>query len=203
MSILYTARFQGKVQLGVYYFYFKSSGGIILWFILIILFIIIRLLTVGETFWLKVWSIWSENNNEGNNESNPDLAKYILIYALIALASAVFTIIRMAWQFFLVSLKGSRTLFSKLLNAILRAPLSFFDTAPLGRVMNRFSKDLGMVDQGLVTVITSFLGNAIGAISVLVVVTAVTYEFFLVSVVVSKFLSTLFIEPFFFKKKKN
>ncbi|CAB4387955.1 uncharacterized protein OCT59_001987 [Rhizophagus irregularis] len=174
------ARFQGKVQLGVYYFYFKSSGGIILWFILIILFIIIRLLTVGETYWLKVWSVWSE----GNNEDNPALAKYIPIYALIALASAVFTIIRMAWQFFLVSLKGSRTLFSKLLNAILRAPLSFFDTAPLGRVMNRFSKDLGMVDQGLVTVITSFLGNAIGAISVLVVVTAVTYEFFLVSVVV-------------------
>lgn len=186
MSILYTARFQGKVQLGVYYFYFKSSGGIILWFILIILFIIIRLLTVGETYWLKVWSVWSE----GNNEDNPALAKYIPIYALIALASAVFTIIRMAWQFFLVSLKGSRTLFSKLLNAILRAPLSFFDTAPLGRVMNRFSKDLGMVDQGLVTVITSFLGNAIGAISVLVVVTAVTYEFFLVSVVVSKFLSS-------------
>ena len=173
---MYTARFQGKVQFGVYYFYFKSSGGIILWFILILLFIIIRLLTVGETYWLKVWSV----------EKKPDKMYFIQIYALIALASALFTITRMAWQFFFVSLKGSRTLFSKLLNAILRAPLSFFDTAPLGRVMNRFSKDLGMIDQGLVTVISSFLGNAIGAISVLVVVTAVTYEFFLVSVVVSK-----------------
>src|SRR5947207_4308328 len=114
MLISYSARFQGKVQLGVYYFYFKSSGGIILWFILIIIFIIIRLLTVGETYWLKVWS-----EDEGNNKDNPALVNYILIYALIALASAVFTIIRMAWQFFFVSLKGSRTLFSKLLNAIL------------------------------------------------------------------------------------
>ncbi|CAG8591488.1 11391_t:CDS:10 [Funneliformis caledonium] len=168
------ARFQGKIQPGVYYFYFKSSGGIILWFSLIILFIIIRLLTVGETYWLKEWS---------EADDKPE-KYYIQIYALIALASAIFTIIRMAWQFFFVSLKGSKTLFSKLLNAILRAPLSFFDTAPLGRVMNRFSKDLGMIDQGLVTVISSFIGNAIGAISVLVVVTVVTREFFFVSIVV-------------------
>jgi ABC-type multidrug transport system fused ATPase/permease subunit len=183
MLISYSARFQGKVQFGVYYFYFKSSGGIILWFILILLFIIIRLLTVGETYWLKVWS---EDNNDDGPVSR-DTIYYIQIYALIALASAFFTITRMAWQFFFVSLKGSRTLFSKLLNAILRAPLSFFDTVPLGRVMNRFSKDLGMVDQGLVTVISSFLGNAMGALSVLAVVTVVTYEFFLVSVVISKY----------------
>ncbi len=180
MFVLYIARFQGKVQPGVYYFYFKSSGGIILWFMLILLFITIRLLTVGETYWLKVWS------EADDSPTSRETMYYIQIYALIALASAIFTIIRMAWQFFLVSLKGSKTLFSKLLNAILRAPLSFFDTAPLGRVMNRFSKDLGMIDQGLITVISSFLGNAIGAISVLVVVTVVTHEFFFVSIVVSK-----------------
>ncbi|CAI2173470.1 10812_t:CDS:10 [Funneliformis geosporum] len=143
------ARFQGKIQPGVYYFFFKSSG---------------------ETYWLKEWSEADEKPQR----------YYIQIYALIALASAFFTIIRMAWQFFFVSLKGSKTLFSKLLNAILRAPLSFFDTAPLGRVMNRFSKDLGMIDQGLVTVISSFIGNAIGAISVLVVVTVVTLILYLI-----------------------
>ncbi|CAG8732320.1 1266_t:CDS:10, partial [Dentiscutata erythropus] len=175
------ARSQGKVPFRVYLFYLKSSGGLSLWFILVLLFIIIRVLTVGETYWLK---IWSENGDPPSDHSNlENLIFYIGIYASIAFTSAIFTIIRMAWQFF-VSLKGSRTLFSKLLNSILRAPLSFFDTAPLGKVMNRFSKDLGMIDQGVVTVISSFLGNAVGAMSILVVVTAVTYEFGIVSILV-------------------
>ncbi|CAG8455801.1 6887_t:CDS:10 [Scutellospora calospora] len=155
------AQFQGKIPFKIYLFYLKSSGGLLIWFMLVFLFIIIRVLTVGETYWLSLWRI----------------------YALIALSSAIFTIVRMAWQLF-VSLKGSRTLFSELLNAILRAPMSFFDTAPLGKIMNRFSKDLGMIDQSLMTVMSGFLGNAIGVISVLAVVTAVTYEFLIVSIVV-------------------
>lgn len=81
---------------------------------------------MGETYWLILWS--EASDKPALVEEKPALVKYIQIYALIALASAAFTIIRMAWQFFFISLRGSRTLFSKLLNAILRAPLSFFDT---------------------------------------------------------------------------
>ncbi|CAG8561110.1 27320_t:CDS:10 [Dentiscutata erythropus] len=181
---------QGKIPLRVYLSYFKSSGGLFIWLMLIFLFITIRVLTVGETYWLNIWSEWSEGHRP--NTTSPELLGhntrtdhlfYIGIYAAIALSSAIFTIARMIWQLY-VSLKGSRILFSELLNAILRAPLSFFDTAPLGNIMNRFSKDLGIIDQSLMTVLSSCLGNAVGVISVLAVVTAITYQFFFVSIVV-------------------
>ncbi|CAG8464533.1 13974_t:CDS:10 [Dentiscutata heterogama] len=183
---------QGKIPLKIYLSYFKSSGGLFIWFMLIFLFITIRVLTVGETYWLNIWSEWSEAHTKLANTTSPELLDdntradhlfYIGIYAAIALSSAIFTIVRMIWQLY-VSLKGSRILFSELLNAILRAPLSFFDTAPLGNIMNRFSKDLGIIDQSLMTVLSSCLGNAVGVISVLAVVTAITYEFFFVSIVV-------------------
>ncbi|CAG8498061.1 12021_t:CDS:2, partial [Acaulospora colombiana] len=188
-------RSQGKISFQVYLFYLKSSGGLFLWFILFILFISIRTITVGETYWLKKWTDLYPTKKGLNydltfheqsfdDEENSNL-KSIGVYALIAIASSVFTIIRMHFQISL-SLKGSRSLFSELLNSILRAPLSFFDTAPLGRVMNRFSKDLGIIDQGLVTVISGFLGDAVGAMSVLVVVTAVIYEFGIVSIIVGQ-----------------
>ncbi|CAG8763787.1 15393_t:CDS:10, partial [Gigaspora margarita] len=184
----------GKIPFKIYLFYFKSSGGLLIWFMLVFLFITIRILTVGETYWLNIWSEWSEvhHNKTANitspellddNNTQTDLLFYIGIYAIVALSSAVFTIARMIWQL-CVSLKGSKTLFSELLNAILRAPMSFFDSAPLGNIMNRFSKDLGIIDQSLMTVVSSCFGNAVGVISVLAVVTTVTYEFFFVSIVV-------------------
>lgn len=38
---------------------------------------------------------------------------------------------------------------SKALAAVLGSPLSFFHTNPAGRILNRFSKDLGIVDEQL------------------------------------------------------
>ena len=40
------------------------------------------------------------------------------------------------------TLKASRTLHDGMLQSILRSPVSFFETTPLGRILNRFSKVL-------------------------------------------------------------
>lgn len=180
----YEVHSQVKEPFSLYFFYIKSSGGLLLWIMLILLLIIIRVLMVGETYWLKEWS-------DPNSTLFELLYDYdyliqicfIAIYILIASISALFIIFRMACQL-LVSIKGSKTLFSKLLNTILKAPFTFFDTAPFGKVMNRFSKDLGIIDQGLVTIMSNFLGNMIGTISILVVITVITPKFLFVSIIV-------------------
>ena len=37
----------------------------------------------------------------------------------------------------------------KMTSAVLRAPMAFFDSTPVGRIVNRFSSDVAMVDQNL------------------------------------------------------
>ena len=51
--------------------------------------------------------------------------------------------------FLLASLKCSERLHDKMVFAVLQAPVLFFDSNPVGRIMNRFSKDIGCLDEVL------------------------------------------------------
>ena len=58
----------------------------------------------------------------------------------------MFGIIR-AYIFFLVCLRCSERLHDKMVVALLQAPVLFFDSNPVGRILNRFSKDVGCMDE--------------------------------------------------------
>ena len=70
------------------------------------------------------------------------------IYACLVSAAFVFAIIR-GYIFFRVCLRSSEKLHDKMITCALRAPLLFFDTNPAGRILNRFSKDIGCIDEVL------------------------------------------------------
>jgi len=70
----------------------------------------------------------------------------LIIYACLVSASLIFAVIR-ASGFLLVSLRCSERLHDKMVLAILQAPVHFFDSNPVGRILNRFSKDVGCLDE--------------------------------------------------------
>lgn len=70
------------------------------------------------------------------------------VYASLAFAYAFFIYIR-TLGFFLLGLWTARILHEGILTSILRAPMSFFDTTPVGRILNRFSMDQSYIDENL------------------------------------------------------
>ena len=72
----------------------------------------------------------------------------LTIYATLTAGSLLVAIIRLL-LFFFASLKSSEGIHDQMVAATLHAQLSFFDTNPTGRILNRFSRDVGSMDEQL------------------------------------------------------
>ena len=70
----------------------------------------------------------------------------LTIYSCLVAVSFIFAVVR-AYVFLLVSLRCSERLHDKMVVTILQAPVLFFDSNPVGRILNRFSKDVGCMDE--------------------------------------------------------
>jgi ABC-type multidrug transport system fused ATPase/permease subunit len=79
---------------------------------------------------------------------NRSLWFYLGIYCLISTVSVVFSIFRV-YLVYSGSLRASRRIFKAVLHSVLRAPLRWLDTVPMGRVLNRFTGDFTSIDSSL------------------------------------------------------
>ncbi|KAF9914536.1 hypothetical protein BX616_008097 [Lobosporangium transversale] len=114
-----------------------------------------------------------------------DLNYYLGIYALLSALYIVTIMCRQAVQY-KGSLDASRSIHRRLLSQILNSPVRFFDTTPLGRIMNRFTKDIETVDQEVAPIASNLMFDLLGTLTVVIVITYVTPQFlfpaFLISI---------------------
>eukprot|EP00092_Neocalanus_flemingeri_P034174 GFUD01037167.1.p1 GENE.GFUD01037167.1~~GFUD01037167.1.p1 ORF type:complete len:793 (+),score=184.49 GFUD01037167.1:217-2379(+) len=90
--------------------------------------------------------IW---NNETIEYEKATLTEHYFnlgIYGAIVGALVVTSMIRTVYFFFLC-MRSSVNLHDSMFQSIIRAPCRFFDTNPVGRILNRFSKDMGSMDE--------------------------------------------------------
>jgi len=80
----------------------------------------------------------SQNSWMAANVQNPDVStlKLISVYIAIGIFTVFFLLFR-SLALVALGVQTSRSLFSQLLNSLFRAPMSFFDSTPLGRVLSR------------------------------------------------------------------
>lgn len=70
-----------------------------------------------------------------------------LIFYVVIIVVTIVLILTRSFLFYNLAIKSSRNIHAKMFHCLLEAPMKFFDTNPCGRILNRFSKDMGSIDE--------------------------------------------------------
>ncbi|KAG9448365.1 hypothetical protein H6P81_014493 [Aristolochia fimbriata] len=143
-----------------------------------------------------------QNSWMAANVQNPAVSngKLISIYLAIGCTSACFLFLRSVFAVVL-GLQSSKSLFSQLINSLFRAPMSFYDSTPLGRILSRVSSDLSIVDLDLPFSLIFTTGSTVNAYSNLGVLAVVTWQVLFVSIPVIYF--TIRLQRYYFASAKE
>ncbi|KAI5958337.1 YBT1 [Candida theae] len=199
---------EGVVGSKVYLDYAKVLGGWKVWTVILVAFVASQLVYMYQSWWLRTWSIHSENDNsattmgvESSNVFLPGVRNlltirfvnlsvehstlyYITIYGIIGFAYGITACIRILVTFF-AGIRASNRIFKRVLITILRAKLRFFDKTPLGRIMNRFSKDIESVDQEVTPFAEGVFICVVQCVSILILITIITPGFLIFAFVIA------------------
>lgn len=162
---------QGKVKWNVYLEYAKTSN-LVAVIVYLVMLLGAQTAQIGGSLWLKQWS---EVNQEYGG--NPQVGKYIGIYFAFGIGGAALVVVQTLILWIFCSIEASRKLHERMAYAIFRSPMSFFETTPSGRILNRFSSDIYRVDEVLARTFNMLFVNSARAFYTLVLIAASTPVF--------------------------
>ncbi|KAG5533847.1 hypothetical protein RHGRI_027895 [Rhododendron griersonianum] len=124
-----------------------------------------------------------QNSWMAANVDNPHVStlRLITVYLVIGFSSTIFLLGR-SLSTVSLGMQSSKSLFSQLLNSLFRAPMSFYDSTPLGRILSRVSADLSIVDIDIPFSFIFCVGATTNSYANLTVLAVVTWQVLFVSI---------------------
>ncbi len=192
------SRKQGAVQRHIYLTYLRDSGGWLYWTFALLLFIIVQGIFQGRSWWVKIWTsdgmeqpflssqTFSPSGEYGfsyavavqhtsvHSMSAPpiqtthnSLQFYLSVYVALAIVSSILGTLKYLFVY-LGSIRASRNLFTRLCFVVLRTPIRWLDTVPVGRILNRFTADFNIIDSQVANSLSSGADRFLGLFSIIV-----------------------------------
>ncbi|OGE58016.1 hypothetical protein PENARI_c001G04781 [Penicillium arizonense] len=157
-----------SVGWGVWKAYIRASGSYFNAVMLLILIAAVNVANIWTSLWLSYWT----------SDKYPSFStgQYIGVYAGLGAGVAI---LMFAFSTYMTTCgtNASRTMLQRAMTRVLRAPMSFFDTTPLGRITNRFSKDVTVMDNELCDAMRIYSLTMTMIISVMVLIIVFFYYF--------------------------
>ncbi|KAG1681720.1 Multidrug resistance-associated protein 4 [Nymphon striatum] len=150
-----------SVSWKVYKDFFRAAGNPYLILLTsMLLNIIYALILLGFDYWIKIWTEFEDQKNcaSGNCLTSTEHLELssnfffqnnqnsLIILSIICLVSVLFSIPTIFFDI-MFCLSAARKLHDLMFNKLLHAPIKFFNSNPIGEILNRFTKDIGEIDE--------------------------------------------------------
>ncbi|XP_070656064.1 ATP-binding cassette sub-family C member 4-like [Bos indicus] len=167
---------EGKVGFKTYVNYFTAGADWPVIIFLILVNIAAQVTYVVQDWWLALWSNLQSDLYSGASVKEDEDVVFVLnwylgVYSGLTVSTVLFGITRSLLIFYIL-VNSSQTLHNKMLETILRSPVLFFSRNPIGRILNRFFKDIGHMDDLLPLIFQDFIQIFLLVIGVLGVMVA-------------------------------
>ena len=149
-----------SVSWRVYAAYVRASGSLLFGPMVILLLIISQGANIATSLWLSWWT---------SNKFGYSTGAYIGTYAALGVAQAML-MFAFSVTLSILGTRSSRIMLKGAMTRVLRAPMSFFDTTPLGRITNRFAKDVDIMDNNLTDAMRMYFFTLAMIISVFILI---------------------------------
>nr|XP_033784243.1 ATP-binding cassette sub-family C member 8 isoform X2 [Geotrypetes seraphini] len=165
---------------------YLSSAGILLLPLLVLSQFLKHSVMVAIEFWLAKWTSAAISVQTAAQAVNCSLSQecrlkfnhspYSMVFSILCCLGIILclvTSIAVEWT----GLKVAKKLHHSLLNKIILAPMRFFETTPLGSILNRFSSDFNTIDQHIPATLECLSRSTLLCVSALAVISYVTPMF--------------------------
>ncbi|XP_028320649.1 multidrug resistance-associated protein 4-like isoform X2 [Gouania willdenowi] len=154
------ARAEGNVSGQIYYRYFTAGSPLLGLVLILLLSLIAEVAYILQDWWLVYWANGTSSNmtevavNIRNRTINPpsdqehSMGFYLCVYSGLTGAAVIFSYCR-SLVIFHVLVRSSQTLHDHMFSTVVQTPIRFYDLNPVGRILNRFSKDISHMDSTL------------------------------------------------------
>ncbi|XVF10473.1 hypothetical protein REPUB_Repub07fG0186100 [Reevesia pubescens] len=120
--------------------------------------------------------------------------KLVTVYTVIGSAVAIFLFLR-SFSVVLLGCGASQSIFSTFLKSLCRAPMSFYDSTPLGRILSRVSSDSSIVDLEVPFRFAIALGSTLNAYSSFVILAILAWP--VVFVIIPLIYLSIFLQRYY------
>ncbi|TGJ86280.1 hypothetical protein E0Z10_g2488 [Xylaria hypoxylon] len=160
-------RAEDSVPWSVYSAYVRASGTILNAPLGLLLLILSQGANISTNLWLSFWI---------SDKFQYSTGLYIGVYVALGVAQALL-LFAFSLLLSVLGTNSSKAMFQQAMTRVLRAPISFFDITPLGRIINRFSRDVDVLDNNLSDAIRMYLVTVGSANAIFILIIAYFYYF--------------------------